>query len=173
MIYPFISAILPSLKPALPPEMSLEEFDALVKEELSGKLFDRMLSWENGQDALPLYAELRRFQDYLNFRIAQMRAEKLSRSASFAEPDEFYGEIDYALSAAVSATPLERERIVDAAVWRKLDDLETGHEMDFEYLCIYRIRLALLRKYSGRDENSGRENFEAALEKLAANLNEP
>jgi hypothetical protein len=173
MIYPFISAILPALSPALEPPMSVAEFDDLVKEELSGKRFEQLVSWDDNSDKVAVYSDMRRFQEYLNYRIARIRAEKLNRSANFAEPDEFYGEVDYALSAAVSAQPLERERIVDAACWRKLDDLETGHEMDFEFLCIYRIRLGLLQKYSGRSSDAGRENFEAALEKLAAGFNEP
>jgi len=172
MIYPFICASLPALTPAQIPEMSLAEFDGLMKDELSEKLFERMLYWDNGQSGVKVYDEMRRFQEYLRFRTGLMRAEKLNRQVNFAEPDEFYGEVDHALAPALSATPLERERIVDAACWRKLDDLETGHDLDFEYLCIYRIRLQMLQKYAGRSEGAGRENFEAALEKLAEQFNE-
>ena len=46
MIYPFICATLPYLTPAQIPEMSLAEFDGLMKEELSERLFERMLYWE-------------------------------------------------------------------------------------------------------------------------------
>jgi hypothetical protein len=31
----------------------------------------------------------------------------------------------------------------------------------------------MLQKYTGRDKETGRKNFEAALEKLAAAFNEP
>lgn len=172
MIYPFICATLPYLTPAQIPEMSLAEFDGLMKEELSERLFERMLYWDNGKSGVKIYDDLRRFQEYLRFRIAQIRAEKLDRQAKFTEPDEFFGEVDHALTPALSATPLEREKIVDAACWRKLDDLETGHDLDFEYLCIYRLRLQMLQKYADRSESAGRENFEAALEKLSEQFNE-
>lgn len=175
MIYPFLCAILPALDPALPPAITVAEFDAMVREELPQKLCKRMLEWDRPEivPALPVYNEMRRFQQYLNYRIALLRAEKLQVNPAFEEPPEFYGEIDYALNIAVSASPVEREKLVDAACWRKLDDLEVGHDMDFEFLCIYRIRLSLLQKYSDRDRENGRENFEAALEKLAATFNEP
>ena len=172
MIYPFITAILPALTPGREPEMSLADFDGLMKEELSAKRFEQLLYRDKGKSGVKVYDDMNRFQEYLNFRIAQIRAEKLEFPANFPEPDEFYGEVDHALAAAVTASPLERERIVDAACWRKLDDLETGHEMDFEFLCIYRIRLGLLQKYSGRSEEAGRKNFEAALEQLAAAFRE-
>lgn len=176
MIYPFLCAVLPAVDPAQPPAMTVPEFDELVKEELSAGLFARMISWGDpaAEVKVPLYSAMRQFQDYLHYRIAQLRAEKLKINPLFEEPAEFFGEVDYALNIAVSApSPLERERIVDAACWRKMDDLETGHDMDFEYLCIYRLRLGLLQKYTGRDEENGRKNFEAALEKLAAAFNEP
>ena len=172
MIYPFICAILPEINPSREPAMTLDEFDGLMQEELSAKRFEQLRFWDNGKRGVKVYDDMHSFLEYLNFRIARIRAEKLNFPANFPEPDEFYSEVDYALASAVSAEPLERERMVDAACWRKLDDLETGHEMDFEYLCIYRIRLGLLQKYSGRNEESGRKNFEAALEKLAAVFNE-
>ena len=172
MIYPFICATLPALTPEQIPEMSVKEFDEVMEKELSAGLYKRMLYWDSGKSGVKIYDDLRRFQEYLRFRIAQMRAEKLNRQATFTEPDEFYGEVDFALAPTASATPIEREKIVDAACWRKLDDLEIGHDLDFEYLCIYRLRLQMLQKYAVRNESAGRENFEAALEKLSERFNE-
>ena len=172
MIYPFICATLPALTPEQIPEMSVAEFDEMMQKELSDRLCKRMLYWDSGKSGVKIYDDLRRFQEYLRFRIAQMRAEKLNRQVTFTEPDEFYGEVDFALAPTVSATPIEREKIVDAACWRKLDDLEIGHDLDFEYLCIYRLRLQMLQKYAVRNESAGRENFEAALEKLSERFNE-
>ena len=77
------------------------------------------------------------------------------------------------LITAVNASALEREKIVDAICWRKLDDLEICHEMDLEHIAIYRLQLQMLHKYADRDADSGRDNFEDALEKLSSNFNEP
>ena len=63
MIYPFICASLPALTPAQIPEMSLAEFDGLMKDELSEKLFERMLYWDNGQSGVKVYDDMRRFQE--------------------------------------------------------------------------------------------------------------
>jgi hypothetical protein len=175
MIYPFLTAILPVLDPASPPELTVAEFDDLAREELPASRFEKMISWDEQMDSypVPVYNEMRKFQDYLRYRIALLRAEKLKSTQQFDEPDEFCGEVDFALAGMIAADTLEKERTVDAVCWRKLDDLEVCHEMDFEHLCIYRIRLGMLQKYTARDKETGRKNFEAALEKLAAAFNEP
>jgi hypothetical protein len=76
-------------------------------------------------------------------------------------PGELFAEIDFALSSAATASPLEREKLIDAALWRKLDELEICHEMDFEHLCIYRMRLQLLEKYKSREIHIFKDRNEA------------
>jgi hypothetical protein len=134
-----------------------------------------MRSWDDPSASLqlPLYAEMRRFMACMNYRTAVIRAEKLKRNADFEVPENLYGEIDHALASAVKASPADREKLLDAALWYKLDDLEISHEMDFEHLCIYRIRLAILQKYAVRGNENAVANFEAALDELAQKFNEP
>lgn len=174
MICAFLTASLPVLRSGSAPEMTVEEFDAVVRDELPEEAFRRLIQWDDPETVPeePVYREMRRFREYLRYRIARMRAERLDRSDRFEIPEEFFGEVDHAVGGAVSATPLEREAIIDSCCWRKLDDLEVGHEMDFAHLCIYRIRLAMLAKYAGRDGVHGSGNFEAALDKLAAGFGE-
>ena len=175
MLYPFLSAVLPALDPAVPTELTVEKFDGMMKEELSAKLFDAMTSIdrEAAEYPVPIYNELNRFKAHLHYRIAKARAEKLHFQNNFEIPDELYGEVDFAVANAVNASPLEREKLIDLAVWRKLDDLEICHELDFEHLCIYRLRLQMLQKYSMRSEENGKNNFEAALDHLSGKFNEP
>ncbi|MBE6356711.1 MAG: hypothetical protein E7058_06320 [Lentisphaerae bacterium] len=173
MMYPYLSAILPELDPEKVPELTVDEFDLLAQDALGEKLSARLLSGDDPETKVAVYRELQHFKAYLDYRIAVIRAEKLRINATFPEPDEFFGEVDYALAQAVSATPSDREHLLDAILWRKLDDLEICHEMDFEHLCVYRCKLSLLQKYINRSESAGRNNFEAALEKLAAGFNEP
>ncbi|MCI5778476.1 MAG: hypothetical protein MR051_01430 [Lentisphaeria bacterium] len=163
MIYPYLTAVLPTLTPGHAPGMTPEEFDELARDNMSETAFARLSAGE-----LPGQRAMRRFTDYLAFRSARIRAERLDLACAFPEPEEFAGEIDFALSSLAAAAPAERETLTDALLWRKLDDLETGHEMDLEHLGIYRMRLKMLQKYTGRDETRARENFERALEKLSA-----
>lgn len=162
MIYPFFSAILPELTPGKAPALTLAEFDELAVENM-GKKAAALLT-----DDLPFHRELDRFKDYLVYKTALIRAGRLELNCRFAEPDEFFGEVDYALSALAAAAPAEREVMFDAVIWQKLDDLETGHEMDIVHIAIYRMKLAMLQKYAARDEKKALENFENALEKLSA-----
>ena len=175
MIYPFLYASLPVLNPETPPEISVEEFDDLASEYLSDSDFAALTCANSPEDkkcGVKIYRELRCFKDYLNWKIAVLRAEKLKRSERFTPPDEFFGEIDSALPVLANAEPVEREKLLDALIFRKLDELEIFHEMDLTALCIYRTKLEILQKYAKWNESDGRNNFEAALEKLAADFNE-
>ena len=101
-----------------------------------------------------------------------MRSERLKRSDRFTPPDEFFGEVDFAIPILAAAEPVEREKLLDALIFQKLDELEIFHEMDLTALCIYRLKLGILQKYAKWNEINGKNNFEAALEKLAADFNE-
>ena len=163
MIYPFLTASLPTLTPLSVPELTLEQFDELAKDELRPRDFARMTG-----GTMACHREMAKFREYLAYRVAQVRADRLGVDADFPVPEEFPSEVDSVLGQLSAANPLEREGLADAAVWRKLDDLETGHEMDAEHIAIYRMRLETLQKYAGRDEPAARENFEKALEQLSA-----
>ncbi len=162
MIYPFLSAVLPELIPGKAPALTLAEFDELAAENMGAKAAAQL------QQDLPVHRELRRFQDYLLYKVALIRAGRLEVNCRFEEPDEFFGEVDYTLSALAAATPAEREIMLDAVIWQKLDDLEICHEMDIVHIAVYRIKLAMLQKYAARNEQNALENFENALEKLSA-----
>ena len=163
MIYPFLTAILPELKPGTAPGLTPAQFDELAAEHVAPRKLKRIVT-----GALPLHRQMRRFDDCLAYRIARIRAERLNAEAKFEEPEELFAAVDWAMGAMSSAAPEEREALFDAARWRELDDLETGHEMDLEHLAVYRMRLELLQKYAGRDAETARRNFEAAVDKLSA-----
>ena len=163
MIYPFLTAILPELSPGTAPELTPAQFDELAGEHVPPRQLARIVS-----GALPLHERMRRFDACLAYRVARIRAERLNMDAKFDEPEELFAAVDWALGAMTSAAPTERETLFDAARWRELDDLETGHEMDLEHLAVYRMRLELLQKYAGRDAETARRNFEAAVDKLSA-----
>ena len=54
MIYPFLTAILPVLDPASPPELTVAEFDDLAREELPASRFEKMISWDEQMVSYPV-----------------------------------------------------------------------------------------------------------------------
>lgn len=170
MFYGFFCATLPTLNCGVPAEISLEEFDRMVRCELSEKNFSRLCSWDDRENTpkVRVYREMRDFDRFLKLRIAEKRQEKLGTSFVLPQVDEYHSEVDYALpGAAASGDPLERERMIDLIRWQKIDDLEAGHELDFTALCCYRMRLASLEKYRKRSGGDGNSIFETAVDKLS------
>ena len=159
----YFCASLPSLTPGKSPKMSVADFDGLAREQVSPAEFEllRQCSLTVGRDPgesagkPPVLAEMIRFEQYLRTRIAQRRSVK--------EDDK----------AAAAADPAEREKLIDRIRWRRLDDLEVGHEFDFEQLCIYRMRLSILDKYRSRNADAGREIFNAAVDRISSEAPAP
>lgn len=172
MFYGFFCATLPELVCGVPPELSLEEFDTLAKDELSPKRFAMLCSMDGSDDEqeLPeIYRKMRKFDRFLQLRIAEKRAEKLGRVTELPLPEEYHTDVDFALPGAASADdPRERERLVDKIRWMKIDDLESCHNQDFTTLCAYRMRLQMLEKYRKRSSSDGNTVFEETVSRLAS-----
>ncbi len=176
-MYYFLCASLPDLMFGKQSRLSVAAFDELCRGQVGEADFTRLTGTglEVGSDPAEsqgkprVYAEMIRFEQYLRTRIAQRRAgREEDRAASLPDPVEYFSEVDIALAqAAAAADPAERERVIDRLRWRRLDDLEAGHEFDFDRLCVYRLRLAILDKYRDRRAEPGRENFNAAVERIS------
>lgn len=169
MFYGFLFATLPTLRCGAAAEISLAEFDELAGETLSEKRFKQLISWDS-PDAVTVevYRAMREFDAFLKLRIAEERQEKLGVFSGLPQPEELFSDVDFALPvAAASGDPLERERLVDLIRWRKIDDLETGHELDFTALCCYRMRLSSLEKYRRRLSGEGSAVFEQTVDALS------
>ena len=170
-MYYYFSASLPELKPCEPPPLTLEEFDAEAKMQLSGRHYAELTAGPDeaeGEALLPrVYREMRKFEEYLRNRIAARRAEKLDIAPELAEPEEFYSEVDAALPALAALDPAARERGVDMLRWNRLEEIAQNHDFDFDHVCAYRARLRIAEKYRGRDAAAGRERFDAAVRELA------
>lgn len=173
MFYGAFCAALPTLECGVVPGITLGEFDELAAGVLSDRKFQKLISWDDAE-ALPkvaVYRKMREFDDFLKLRIAENRREKLGLFDPLPEPDELDSDVDYALpNAAASNDPLERERLVDIIRWRKIDDLEVGHEMDFSALCCYRLRLSLLEKFHVRAADAGNIVFKEAVDQIASQM---
>ena len=96
----------------------------------------------------------------------------LAPKTSADQPGLLYEAHDYAAlgAAAAAPDPLEREKLIDRIRWRKLEELEAGHEFDFDALCVYRLKLEILGRYRRRSAETGRTNFNAAAGRVSGGV---
>ncbi len=175
-MYCFLIASLPELEPDVPAPLSVAAFDALVGAELDEELLRRLTAFDGvsapgfvpGAGLAGTYVKYGRFEEYLRNRIAHRRADGRGTALELSDPPEYFSAADGALSAAAAATdPESREKLIDAARWSFLDELELGHDFDFERLCVYRLKLGIVNKYLHRAPEPGRRNFDALLDRIS------
>lgn len=168
----FLIASLPLLEIGEVPPMTVAEFDEILKENLSETAQKKIFAYEGKKDypdTCPIYRKMALFESYLRTCIARKRAERAGIQFSAADPEEYYGEVDYTLAHASSCSnPLEREYMIDRLRWARLEELALGHDFDFDALCIYRAQLFIVNKYAGFRTETGTVNFSAALEKVVS-----
>lgn len=172
----FFAASLPELFFGELAGISLEKFDEMAKEYLDAGRLSVLKSLtypipeqdpEGFVCSCDLWKSVREFERFLRLRIAKIRAERLDREENISEPEGFFSEIDYILISAMSCDdPGERELIIDRARWDFLDSMAMNHMLDFEGLCIYRLKLQILEAYRGRTPEEGIPRFEQALESI-------
>ena len=62
--------------------------------------------------------------------------------------------------------PLEREKLLDLARWRKIEEFEFGNRFNFNVLCAYKLKLELLLKWKARDAGQSQKNLDLAAEEV-------
>ena len=169
-MYYFLIASLPRLEIGEPVPFTVAEFDAILAKELPAKKQKQIFAYEGKREypaTCPVYRKMAVFEEYLRHCIARKRAERTGITFDAAEPEEYYGEIDYGMTHAAACTnPLERERIIDRLRWAHLEDLALGHDFDFDALCIDRAQLFMVNKYTAFRSDTGTVNFSAALNEV-------
>ena len=108
------------------------------------------------------------FESALRHSAMKLRAAKLG--PEFAAPKPGYtmfdSEADRAVRTAFSApNPVERERILDAARWTKLDELEAKNltRFNFDTLCAYSIRIQIAEKWAARNAGNSAEGLDRTV----------
>jgi hypothetical protein len=108
------------------------------------------------------------FESALRHSAMKLRAARLG--ASFAAPKPghvfFDSEADRMVRAAFAApNPVERERILDAARWNKLDELEVKNRtrFNFDTVCAYSIRIQIAEKWAARSAGNSAEGLDRTV----------
>jgi hypothetical protein len=169
--YYYLGASLPMLKRDETPVLSLEAFLGLCVDWVEPERMDFLTKLElRPVEGLPVKAgssigKYLAWEQLVRERLAKVRAAKLNRQDFVpSETDADFIEAEHVAQESASApNPLERERLLDAARWRKLEDLELGHLFDFDSLCIYKLKLLLRRKWQERQLARGSANLDKAV----------
>lgn len=174
-MFTFLLAELPELSLSNPAPLSLEEFDAMVREAMIPEKFIRLLAAYPGNfpaeagikdELYPVFARYLEFERFLRLRIARLRAARQNVEKTFPEAEKFFVYANAAIEAAQSvADPLEREKIIDGLRWAAVEEIVPVGKLDFDALCAYKIKLVLLNMRRFRDRETGRAAFDALLER--------
>lgn len=159
---------LPALRLFEPPAISSEEFMDLCASRFRGFELEllRSLSLLPGEKLSGLIRRCpekslpRRYaawESALRNSLAGLRASKWKHGepgASRRLEGGYETDADFcAKQAAAVPDPLERERILDQARWRKLEELERAfsiHMFSFDAVCAYRLKLLIAEKWTAR-----------------------
>ena len=179
MEYYYLVSSLPMLDFDAPPSISEEDFAGVCADWLSEEELERLdaLSLIPSEDIRRNESAIDRWNVWetrLRNALAARRARRDNGGGDRAaekfirENLDFFSEIDDGVQEAFAKpSPLEREDVLDKLRWRELETLESGHDFDFDKLCVYKLKLLLLAKRAARNTELGRENLTAALSPTA------
>ena len=149
-------SLVPGLRPGQKPQDGAQDAPEAI-EEFIGKFPKGSLA-----------REYLVFETALRHSAMKIRAAKLG--AAFAAPKPghtfFDPEADRMVRAAFAApNPVERERILDAARWNKLDELEVRNRtrFNFDTICAYSIRIQIAEKWAARSEGNSAEGLDRTV----------
>ena len=95
--------------------------------------------------------------DLVRLRAAE---QSLEPAGYLREAETVFGTASVASAAMNASTPLEAELLLNKARWSVLDELESGHYYDIEFLRSYRMKLQILERRAKFDEERGFEAYQ-------------
>ena len=168
--YYYLVSSLPLLKFAEAPLINSGDFMAEAKKWLKGSDFISLSGadinnfFAHKQDR-PVVRQWKDFEYSTRQELALFRRAKRENSGYRLRND---------LSEIIQQgnNPLEIERKLLLLRWNFLEEQETGHFFDLEFLLIYYLKLQLLERLFGFDKQRGRQRFEL-LSGLTTDNSEP
>ena len=93
----------------------------------------------------------------LRNELVRLRAAEqgLNGEPYLREGDDVFGTAAVASEAMAKSTPLEAEQFLDASRWQKIEELESGHFFDIDFLRAYMLKLKILERRALFDEEKG------------------
>jgi hypothetical protein len=172
LAYYYILSSLPMLRKEGPPPITSDYFLHSCSEMVSAKTVEKLMGLklipkkETGMGHSSSAVKWYQWETDMRIRLAKFRAVSLGREQKSSQVTGA-SDIDRSIEEILSVpNPAEREKMLDNLRWKALEDLEFGHNFDFDSLCIYKIKLMLLEKWVGKDQGKGLENLNAILNKI-------
>ncbi len=172
-MYYFTVASLPSLTYQSQPTLSDVDYLQYLQEKLTPKEFAlvdacRLIPKESSK-ANHILREWISFERSLRLYLAVQRAQK--RQWEFNGSYQPTANLeDKAREAVSKGNPLEAESYLNELRWEFLENLETGHYFDLEYLQIYYLKLQILNRKTLFEPKMGRMNFEGTYNEIRNNM---
>lgn len=174
--YFYLGASLPMLKKDESPSLSPKEFLELCANWVDPERLDFLNKLQlRPVEGLKIpagsaVAEYLSWEAAVRERLAKARAAKLGRQDFVpAEADKNFVDAErIAQEVSVAANPYEKERVLDAARWSKLEEAELGRLFDFDTLCVYKLKLLLRWRWQERQLARGSANLDKAVDGVQA-----
>ncbi len=167
--YYFVSS-LPFLKFNAPPPISRIEFLRQCEAHLPEDLYQQLA----GIDRVPrenacceVEARWNAWETFLRNVFVRLRAIRRDQHPDDdlrPNTDSFANLEKQVMEAFDGNNPAEERLALDRLRWQKLNDLEVGHQFDFEFLILYHIKLILLEKWADLDTERGRQELENVVQ---------
>jgi hypothetical protein len=172
MIHTYLAASLPELELGQSPPMSLKRFAAQCEGILSNDALNDVQRLVRGQAAGMRTEPGRRWQN-LETQLRNASAARRRPREDLAQPFfEGYSVVvrDCVRRAFNTATPLERERILDRCRFALLSDIASDAPLGLERILSFAGQLHLVHRWFGWDEDTGRERFEDLVSTMAEDV---
>lgn len=147
--------------------MSVESFLEDCRRLLTRPDYDLMEELLSGEDIEPDSSNSvrnawvrfnRNFRNELTwYRAGRLNKDPQRYLRGLRFPEPFLAE--QIQQASKMSNPLEAQKSLDKAKWRFLDEMESGHYYDLEFLFIYGLRLKILERHQEYHSPKGRDVF--------------
>ncbi len=173
-MYYYLCASLPMLKFGEPPFLDLAGLTESCRSQLSAAdfaVFSRT-ELEPTPVELPPASLAARYRDWetaLRNRLVRRRAQQLGLTAEkfLREEPECFPDLELVIqNLGAQENPLERERTLNLARWRQLEQLSALHDFDLDAVLAYKLKLELLTRTVRRKNTAGLAAFEALAGKI-------
>jgi len=178
MNYYYLAASLPSISMDAPPALASGEFLAACREQLTaGDLAEVEALLSDPLAAQGRFSSAwQAWETQFRNTIAEVRAEREKRDAApFLRPEAaFDAGIEHeVLNAFSHHSPLDRERALDRARWRKAEALAGFLPFSADAIKSYALRLQLAERWAALDRAAGNERVDRLVSRPAERTAEP
>lgn len=153
----YLISSLPSLTFGQLPPISLDNFHSEAKEQLSSKIYNKLLELNLNNKIDTKIEKLKKFAEVieqLKSDIFEIRnAKKSDRSPAVATLPK----------TVLEQNPLEREKSIMKLQWEELSNLNTGEIFTVTEVFVYKLKLQILHRLNSFNAKKGLEILESVI----------